>query len=266
MSVGLVADGEPVVGVVARADARRHLRARAAVAARTCNGEPIRVSERVPSEAICATGFPFRRNGPARPRTSRCSSGRCARFEDLRRAGAASLDLAWTAAGVFDGYFEQALGPWDVAAGALLVREAGGVVTDWAGDDRAWLRVGRHRRRPGPGPRADPRGHRREEGVTWVKFRRGVAEAQGNVERARQAEPTEPAMSQVTTPTEPGWLPDPSGRYEWRYWDGGWTNRVANSRPREQGRSQPGAPAPPGTPARPRPARRTRSLLPHLHR
>ena len=40
-------------------------------------------------------------------------------------------------------------------------------------------------------------------------------------------------MSQVTTPTEPGWLPDPSGRYEWRYWDGGWTNRVANSAPNE---------------------------------
>ena len=40
-------------------------------------------------------------------------------------------------------------------------------------------------------------------------------------------------MSQVTTPTEPGWLPDPSGRYEWRYWDGGWTNRVANSAPGE---------------------------------
>lgn len=38
-------------------------------------------------------------------------------------------------------------------------------------------------------------------------------------------------MSQVTTPTQPGWLPDPSGRYEWRYWDGGWTNRVANSAP-----------------------------------
>src|SRR3954462_14284542 len=46
-------------------------------------------------------------------------------------------------------------------------------------------------------------------------------------------------MSQVTTPTEPGWLPDPSGRYEWRYWDGGWTNRVANSAPDEA------APAPP---------------------
>src|SRR5829696_6599165 len=40
-------------------------------------------------------------------------------------------------------------------------------------------------------------------------------------------------MTQVTTPTEPGWLPDPSGRYEWRYWDGGWTNRVANTTPVE---------------------------------
>src|SRR5205809_5664520 len=48
-------------------------------------------------------------------------------------------------------------------------------------------------------------------------------------------------MSQVTTPTEPGWLPDPSGRYEWRYWDGGWTNRVANSAP--------GTPAEPPAPA-----------------
>ena len=38
-------------------------------------------------------------------------------------------------------------------------------------------------------------------------------------------------MSQTATPTEPGWRPDPSGRYEWRYWDGGWTNRVANSAP-----------------------------------
>ena len=54
--------------------------------------------------------------------------------EDLRRVGAASLDLAGRAEGVFDGFFELGLGPWDVAAGALLVREAGGVVTDWVGD------------------------------------------------------------------------------------------------------------------------------------
>ena len=68
--------------------------------------------------------------------------GRCfERFEDLRRAGAAALDLAWVAAGVFDGFFELNLSPWDVAAGALLVREAGGLVSDWEGRD-SWLETG----------------------------------------------------------------------------------------------------------------------------
>jgi myo-inositol-1(or 4)-monophosphatase len=65
-----------------------------------------------------------------------------AQFEDLRRAGAASLDLAWTASATFDGFFELSLGPWDVAAGALLIREAGGVVTDWSGDPQRWLETG----------------------------------------------------------------------------------------------------------------------------
>ncbi len=55
---------------------------------------------------------------------------------------------------------------------------------------------------------------------------------------------TEPDMSQVATSLEPGWRPDPSGRYEWRYWDGGWTNRVANSGPAAALRSAPPAPAP----------------------
>ena len=102
---------------------------------------PIRVSERAPAQAICATGFPFRHKD--------LIDGYLAVFaaamrslEDLRRVGGASLDLSWTAQGVFDGYFELALGPWDVAAGGLLVREAGGVVTDWAGDDREWLASG----------------------------------------------------------------------------------------------------------------------------
>jgi myo-inositol-1(or 4)-monophosphatase len=59
-------------------------------------------------------------------------------FEDLRRPGAASLDLAWTACGVFDGFFELGLASWDVAAGGLLVEEAGGVVSGWDGGD-GWL-------------------------------------------------------------------------------------------------------------------------------
>ncbi len=54
----------------------------------------------------------------------------------MRRFGAASLDLAWVAAGRFDAFWERNLQPWDVAAGALIVREAGGAVTDLTGRDR----------------------------------------------------------------------------------------------------------------------------------
>jgi myo-inositol-1(or 4)-monophosphatase len=63
------------------------------------------------------------------------------RFEDLRRAGSAALDLAWTGAGTFDGFFELNLNTWDVAAGAGLVLEAGGRVTDWSGGD-TWVETG----------------------------------------------------------------------------------------------------------------------------
>ena len=49
---------------------------------------------------------------------------------------------SWTAAASFDGFFELGLGPWDVAAGALLVAEAGGVVSDWSGDGERWLDTG----------------------------------------------------------------------------------------------------------------------------
>ena len=54
----------------------------------------------------------------------------------IRRFGAASLDLAWLAAGRYDAYWEADLQPWDVAAGILLVREAGGFVTDFRGGDK----------------------------------------------------------------------------------------------------------------------------------
>ena len=51
----------------------------------------------------------------------------------FRRTGSAATDLAWVAAGRFDGYWEYNLGPWDVAAGIVLVREAGGIVSDMDG-------------------------------------------------------------------------------------------------------------------------------------
>jgi myo-inositol-1(or 4)-monophosphatase len=57
----------------------------------------------------------------------------------LRRFGAAALDLAWVAAGRFDAYWERALSPWDVAGGLILVREAGGFVTDLDGGETPWI-------------------------------------------------------------------------------------------------------------------------------
>jgi myo-inositol-1(or 4)-monophosphatase len=141
VSVALVQHGVPVVGVVYAPLLGITYTASKGSGA-FANGEPVRVSERDAERAICATGFPFRAKADRLDEYLPVFEAALRRFEDLRRAGSASLDLAWTAAGVFDGYFEQALGPWDVAAGALLVREAGGVVTDWSGDDRAWLTSG----------------------------------------------------------------------------------------------------------------------------
>jgi myo-inositol-1(or 4)-monophosphatase len=140
VSVGLIEDGVPVVGVVhAPFLDRTFCAARGAGAFR--DERPLRVSERPPAQAIVATGFPFRRK-ELLPVYERALAAAFRGFEDLRRAGAATLDLCWTAEGVFDGFFELRLGPWDVAAGGVIVREAGGVVTDWEGDDRAWLRSG----------------------------------------------------------------------------------------------------------------------------
>jgi myo-inositol-1(or 4)-monophosphatase len=140
VSIGLIVDGVPVVGVVHAPLLGRTFSAARGIGAFR-DRRPLHVSTRPPVQAIVATGFPFR-NKHLLPRYERAFSAALHGFEDLRRAGAASLDLCWTAEGVFDGYFELSLGPWDVAAGGIIVREAGGVVTDWEGDDRAWLRSG----------------------------------------------------------------------------------------------------------------------------
>lgn len=105
------------------------------------DGEPIRVSEtRKLGDAILATGFPYRRNELAH--TNLENFGRF--FLDvrgMRRMGSAAMDLAYVAAGRFDGFWELHLAPHDVAAGALLVREAGGIVRDADGGED-WLRGG----------------------------------------------------------------------------------------------------------------------------
>jgi myo-inositol-1(or 4)-monophosphatase len=100
------------------------------------NGVPCRSSNRRGLEgAVLATGFPFKAHRLLDPYLAifhdvflRCKA--------IRRPGAAALDLAYTACGIFDGFFEFQLSPWDIAAGAVLVEEAGGVVSDMDGGDR----------------------------------------------------------------------------------------------------------------------------------
>jgi len=133
VSVALVEEGRPTVGAVhAPFLGLTWTAARGRGADR--DGKALRVSTRAPEDAIVATGFPFRHRDRI-PEYLRLFRPALERFEDLRRPGAACLDLAWVAEGVFDGFFELGLSGWDVAAGALLVEEAGGRVSDWGGGD-----------------------------------------------------------------------------------------------------------------------------------
>lgn len=96
------------------------------------NGRPIRVS-RVSrlADAFLATGFSY--HPPSKRRNLVHFRRFMQRTRAIRRAGSAALDLAYTAAGVFDGFWEFSLGTWDLAAGVLLIREAGGRVTNFRG-------------------------------------------------------------------------------------------------------------------------------------
>ena len=140
VSIGLVADGEPVVGVVHAPLLGDTYSARRGGGAFR-NGEPIRVSDRPSVSAICATGFPFRAKRERLDGYLPVFERALRTFEDLRRAGAASLDLAWTAAGVFDGYFEPALGDLG-RRGRGPSRSRGG----WRGDRLVGRRSGVARR------------------------------------------------------------------------------------------------------------------------
>lgn len=98
------------------------------------NGEPIRVSEvETLARALVATGFPY----DIQENLARVLAPFQALLpvvQDIRRAGAAALDMAYVACGRLDGFWEMKLKPWDTAAGQLLVTEAGGLVTDFQGE------------------------------------------------------------------------------------------------------------------------------------
>src|SRR5690349_8562677 len=98
------------------------------------NERRIRVSKRTQlKESLISTGFPFR-PGDNFNNYLRMMADVMQRTAGLRRPGAAALDLAYVAAGFSDGFFETGLSPWDVAAGSLLVAEAGGLIGNFTGD------------------------------------------------------------------------------------------------------------------------------------
>ncbi len=90
-------------------------------------------------EALIATGIPFMGHGDF-AQWSRIFGAVAPQVAGIRRFGSAALDLAWVAAGRYDGFWESNLQSWDVAAGLLLVKEAGGFVTDFRGGDKAMER------------------------------------------------------------------------------------------------------------------------------
>jgi myo-inositol-1(or 4)-monophosphatase len=106
------------------------------------NGQPIEISKNTDfSKALLLTGFPFKAQHnldiylESFKKLFRMCSG-------IRRAGCASLDLSWLAAGRADGFWELSLSPWDMAAGVLLIREAGGIVSDLHGDPERFMQTG----------------------------------------------------------------------------------------------------------------------------
>lgn len=102
------------------------------------NGQPIHVSASARlRDGLIATGFPFRVRHLL-DSYFRMFQGFLTNVRDLRRFGAAAIDLAYVAAGRFDGYWEYALNPWDFAAGILLVQEAGGEVSGFDAHDNFW--------------------------------------------------------------------------------------------------------------------------------
>ncbi|MFC1769741.1 inositol monophosphatase family protein [Nitrospirota bacterium] len=103
------------------------------------NGNPLGVSTLTDlSRCLITTGFPFKQRHYL-DKYLEVFKRVFNRTSDIRRAGAAALDFAYLAAGRCDGFFELGLAPWDIAAGSVMIKEAGGIITDFSGgDDYLW--------------------------------------------------------------------------------------------------------------------------------
>ena len=130
VSIALEIDGRVELAVVFDPVAQELFTAERGLGARL-NGRPVRVSDRAQLvDALLCTGFPYsiRERRAAQVAVFAALLGRA---QAVRRLGSAALDLCFVAAGRFDAFWEEQLHAWDVAAGSLIVEEAGGVVTDY---------------------------------------------------------------------------------------------------------------------------------------
>jgi myo-inositol-1(or 4)-monophosphatase len=132
ISIALAKKGEVILGVIYD-PTREELFCAAKGEGARLNGKKIHVSSTENlSQSLLATGFPY---DLRESRTNNFDHFKnfALRAQAVRRAGSAALDLSYVAAGRFDGFWEMKLGPWDMAAGSLLVKEAGGQSTDFSG-------------------------------------------------------------------------------------------------------------------------------------
>ncbi|MEX0591050.1 MAG: inositol monophosphatase family protein [Xanthobacteraceae bacterium] len=136
ISIALVKDGTPIAGLVFNPVTDETFVAERGKGA-FLNERRLRVAARRDLDnCVVCCGIPHRGRGD-RAQFRKELAAVQERVAGLRRTGAAAIDLAWVAAGRFDGFWERSLSPWDLAAGLILVREAGGYVTDLDGGDAA---------------------------------------------------------------------------------------------------------------------------------
>lgn len=134
VSIGCLKDRVPQVGVIAEPVTGKVFSGALGEGA-WCNDQRLEVSKREGLDAaFLATGFPFKAKD-ALPLYLDLFASVFRRARAVRRTGAAAIDLAYTAAGTYDGFFEFELSPWDLAAGALLIEEAGGRISDLDGGE-----------------------------------------------------------------------------------------------------------------------------------
>jgi len=133
VSVALMSEGEVVLGVVLNA-ATDHCYYAWKEGGAYLDGEKITVSETSQlQEAVIATGFPYKKDDVVPLIDTLKDMMRYGR--GIRRMGAAALDLVYVACGSFDAYYEASINAWDIAAGIIIVREAGGRITDYDGNE-----------------------------------------------------------------------------------------------------------------------------------